>query len=75
MKSLNQFCNVMIVYYSGTGGTEKVADIFRENLINRDKQVEIEKISSNNMFYMFNGNNINNYDCLILFFSFPFSCM
>ena len=68
MKSLNQFNNVKIVYYSGTGGTEKVANIFRENLIKRGKEVGIEKIiSKNNIDSEFNNYN-HDYDCLILLF-------
>lgn len=69
MKPLSQFNKVKLVYYTGTGGTEKVTDLFRENLINRGKQVEVEKISSNNnVVSKFNGNSIDNIDFLVLLF-------
>jgi len=70
MKLTKQFKNVKLVYYTGTGSTEKVTGVFQENLINRGKQVVVEKISSNinyinNVEHDLNGNNP---DLLILLF-------
>jgi len=66
MKPLNQFNKIKLVYYSGTGSTENVTDLFRENLINRGKQVKVEKISSKNDIS--SDFNLNDHDFLILFF-------
>jgi len=65
MKHASHFNKVKLVYYTGTGGTEKVTNLFRENLINRAKQVEVEKISSRNTIV---PNSNWNPDLLILLF-------
>ena len=46
MNKKNDVTNVRLVYFSGTGGTRRIADVFEKELARRNKAVEVENLGS-----------------------------
>lgn len=49
MGQMNEIKNVQIVYFSGTGGTKRIADSFEKELTKREVKVEVRNLGSKDM--------------------------
>jgi ferredoxin len=62
----NVFKNISIIYFSGTGGTEKAAFLAKEYLVEKNKTVEIQSLNKN---YLINAKiSIESTDLIILLY-------
>ncbi len=68
MENLNKLNTVQLVFFSGTGGTKRIADSFEQEMIKRNFEVEVKNLGNPRRNDMFSESDSQKIDFYILIF-------